>query len=46
MHNGDTLYIGNANANEFLKFTGYLSAITGIMSAISGNAATVIHAGP
>jgi polysaccharide export outer membrane protein len=46
MRNKDTIYVGNAQANEFTKFLVYVNAVTGTMSGVAADANVVLHHGP
>ena len=46
MRNKDTIYVGNAEANEVAKVFGYISLWTGTAARVAANANTVAHQGP
>lgn len=46
MRDKDTIYVGNAQANEFTKFLVYVNTVTGTMSNVAADANIVLHHGP
>jgi polysaccharide export outer membrane protein len=46
MRDKDTIYVGNAQANEFTKFLVYVNTVTGTMSNVATDANIVLHHGP